>query len=52
MEDIVGISKKYMMIGTGDIPTVFHRRNGKGWLVTMRIKDWIKLYGNNLNNDD
>lgn len=27
------------------IPTVFHRRNNKEWLVTMRLDDWIDLYG-------
>ena len=26
----------------GEVPTVFHRRNRKGWLVTMRFDDWIK----------
>lgn len=26
-------------------PAVFHRRNRSGWLVTMRIQDWIGLYG-------
>ena len=25
-------------------PTVFHRKNGRGWLVTMRFEDWIQLY--------
>lgn len=25
-------------------PTVFHRKNRKDWLVTMRLDDWIKLY--------
>ena len=25
-------------------PTVFHRRNRKPWLVTMRLTDWIRLY--------
>lgn len=25
-------------------PTVFHRRNRKPWLVTMKLTDWIKLY--------
>lgn len=29
---------------TGDIPTVFHRKNGDGWKVTMDFKDWIQLY--------
>lgn len=27
------------------IPTLFHRRNRKPWLVTMRLEDWLKLYG-------
>ncbi len=26
------------------IPTVFHRRNRKKWLVTMDLDDWMKLY--------
>ena len=26
------------------IPTVFHRKNRKDWLVTMRLDDWIKIY--------
>lgn len=30
--------------GTIDMPTVFHRRNGKPWLVVMSLKDWAKLY--------
>ena len=25
-------------------PTVFHRKNRKDWLVTMRLDDWIQLY--------
>ena len=25
-------------------PTVFHRKNRKDWLVTMKLEDWIKLY--------
>ena len=25
-------------------PTVFHRKNRKDWLVTMKLYDWIKLY--------
>lgn len=25
-------------------PTVFHRRNRSGWLVTMRLPDWMELY--------
>ena len=27
-------------------PTVFHRQNRQPWLVTMRLSDWLKLYGN------
>ena len=26
-------------------PTVFHRRNRSPWLVTMRLDDWLSLYG-------
>lgn len=26
------------------VPTVFHRRNHKPWLVTMRLTDWLNLY--------
>lgn len=29
---------------TDKAPSVFHRKNGKKWLVTMRFEDWIKLY--------
>jgi Holliday junction resolvase len=25
-------------------PTVFHRKNGSKWLVTMFLDDWIKLF--------
>lgn len=25
-------------------PTVFHRKNRKNWLVTMKLDDWIQLY--------
>lgn len=25
-------------------PTLFHRRNRKGWLVTMDLADWCELY--------
>lgn len=30
--------------GTNMAPAVFHRKNGRGWLVTMHFEDWIKLY--------
>lgn len=26
-------------------PAVFHRRNRQPWLVTMRLTDWMSLYG-------
>ena len=26
------------------LPTLFHRRNRKAWLVTMRLTDWLNLY--------
>ena len=28
----------------GELPTVFHRKNREGWLVTMRLDDWMNLY--------
>ena len=28
----------------GEMPTVFHRKNREGWLVTMRLEDWMELY--------
>lgn len=27
-----------------EIPVVAHRKNGQGWLVTMRAEDWFSLY--------
>ena len=27
------------------LPVVFHRRNRSGWLTTMRLDDWLALYG-------
>lgn len=30
--------------GTDDMPTVFHRKNGKQWLAVMSLEDWVKLY--------
>lgn len=26
------------------VPALFHRRNRKPWLVTMRLDDWMSLY--------
>ena len=28
----------------GEYPTVFHTKNRKGVLVTMRLEDWIEIY--------
>lgn len=28
----------------GEVPAVFHRKNRKGWLVTMSLDDWLKMY--------
>lgn len=28
----------------GQLPSVFHRKNNKKWLVTMELEDWIKVY--------
>ena len=27
-----------------EVPAVFHRKNREGWLVTMKLEDWIKMY--------
>lgn len=27
------------------LPTVFHRKDGTEWLVTMRLEDWMDLFG-------
>ena len=27
------------------MPALFHRRNREPWMVTMRLDDWVKLYG-------
>ena len=29
----------------GEIPVVIHRRNRDEWKVTMRLEDWLELYG-------
>lgn len=31
----------------GEVPTVFHRKDRKEWLVTMRLEDWLQLYEQN-----
>lgn len=32
-------------------PTVFHRRNRGEWLVTMRLANWVDLYGGFMHNE-
>lgn len=27
-----------------EFPTIFHRKDGQEWLVTMRLEDWIQLF--------
>lgn len=29
---------------SGDAPAVFHRRNGKPWVVVMELDDWLDMY--------
>lgn len=29
----------------GETPAVFHRKNNKEWLVTLRLADFMKIYG-------
>lgn len=29
----------------GETPVVFHRRNNKEWLVTLRLNDYMNMYG-------
>ncbi|MCD8220905.1 MAG: hypothetical protein LUD07_01700 [Clostridiales bacterium] len=28
------------------VPVVFHRRNREKWFCTMRLDDWLEMYGN------
>lgn len=30
--------------GSGNFPSVFHKRNNQPWLVTMAFHDWVELY--------
>ncbi len=36
----------------GEMPTVFHRKNREGWLVTMELDSWMKLYKHYLNSKE
>ena len=40
MEQSIKDAQRFM----DGVPAVFHRRNRKEWLVTMRLDDWIRLY--------
>ena len=33
-------------VDSKDMPAVFHRRNGKPWLVILALEDWVQLYQN------
>lgn len=33
------------------VPAVFHRQNRRPWLVTMRLSDWLEMYGNVTNQE-
>lgn len=30
--------------GSSNVPVVMHRKNGKPWLVVMRLEDWSEFY--------
>ena len=32
----------------GETPAVFHRKNDCEWLVTLRLDDFMKMYGNKM----
>ena len=38
------VSQAVRDANTGEIPTVFHRRDRSEWLVTMRLEDWFNLF--------
>lgn len=35
-----------------ELPAVMHRKNRRGWLVTMTLEDWMELYREWLNGTD
>ena len=41
MEQAINDAEK---AGKGDMPAVFHRKNGKPWKVTMLLEDWFTMY--------
>lgn len=44
MEQAISDSNAKDLPYSYNIPTVFHRKNGHEWLVTMRLEDWITIY--------
>lgn len=36
----------------GEIPTVFHRKNGKPWLVTLGLENFLQIYKKGQGNGD
>lgn len=43
LEDAMAQSKRDAR--QGEIPTVMHRKNNCEWLVTMRLDDFMRIYG-------
>ena len=43
LEDAMAQSKRDAR--EGEIPTVMHRKNNCEWLVTMRLDDFMRMYG-------
>lgn len=43
LEDAMAQSKRDAR--EGEIPTVMHRKNNCEWLVTMRLEDFMRMYG-------
>ena len=37
---------------SGNFPAVFHRRNGKNWVVIMELKDWVSLFSRSINKSE
>ena len=37
--------KRIPVLGKDELPAVFHRKNHCEWLVTMRLPDWVQIYG-------
>ena len=44
IDDALDQAKRDAAKTTGSIPTVFHRKNGTKWKVTMDAHQWFRLY--------